>query len=303
MTTAIFAFADNEIQAQALARELALPLHRIECRKFPDGESLVRIQADAASVETAIIFRSLNDPNTKLVELLLAEAALRGNGAQRVMLLAPYLGYMRQDIAFTPGEAVSQRVIGRLIAEHFDGLLTVDPHLHRTGSLGEIAPAIVAIAIRAAPALVTALRYDFEPGTILIGPDRESLSWVRDIAEPLGAEMLIGEKCRSGDRDVALALPGIERVHGRPAIIVDDLVSSGSTLVGCAAMLHAAGATRVEALVTHCLADAADLARLHAAGIDRIRASDSVPTPVATIPLAGVLGDAIRTLGRTGDAR
>ncbi len=297
MTMAIFAFAENGKQAQALARELAVPSHPIECREFPDGESLVRIQADAAAVETAIVFRSLNDPNAKLVELLLAAAALRGNGARRVMLLAPYLGYMRQDIAFRSGEAISQRVVGQLIADHFDGLLTVDPHLHRTASLNDVAPAIVAMAIPAAPALVTALRRDLEPGSILIGPDRESLPWVRTIAEPLGAEMLIGDKCRSGDRDVALALPGIERVRGRPAIIVDDLVSSGSTLAGCAAMLHAAGATRVEAIVTHCLTEAADLARLHAAGIDRIRASDSVPGPVATIPLARVLGDAIRALG------
>lgn len=303
MTMAIFAFAENRIQAQALARELALPLHPIACRKFPDGESLVRIQAHAAAVETAILFRSLNKPNAKLVEILLAAAALRDNGAQRVMLVAPYLAYMRQDMAFRSGEAFSQRVVGRLIADHFDGLLTVDPHLHRTASLNEVAPAIVAMAVPAAPALVTALRRDLEPGSILIGPDRESLPWVRKMAESLGAEMLIGDKCRSGDRDVALALPGIEQVRGRPAIIVDDLVSSGSTLAGCAAMLHVAGATRVEAIVTHCLTAAADLARLHAAGIDRIRASDSVPGPVATIPLAGVLADAIRTLGWTDGAQ
>lgn len=303
MTTAIFAFAESVTQAQALARELAVPLRPIECRAFPDRESLVRAPVDAPPVTTAILFRSLHDPNAKLVEILLAAAALRANGARRVMLLAPYLGYMRQDMAFRRGEAVSQRVIGRLIADHFDGLVTVDPHLHRTASLDEVAPSIAAMAVPAAPALVTALRRDFDPGTMMVGPDREALPWVRKIAEPLGAAMLIGEKCRSGDRDVALALPGIERVRGRPAIIVDDLVSSGSTLVGCAAMLHAAGATRVEAIVTHCLADAVDLARLHGAGIDRIRASDSVPGPAATIPLAAILADAIRTLGWTDGAQ
>ncbi len=303
MTTAIFAFAECVTQAQALARELAVPLRPIECRAFPDRESLVRVPVDAPPVTRAILFRSLHEPNAKLVEILLAAAALRANGARRVMLLAPYLGYMRQDMAFRRGEAVSQRVIGRLIADHFDGLVTVDPHLHRTASLDEVAPSIAAMAVPAAPALVTALRRDFDPGTMMVGPDREALPWVRKIAEPLGAAMLIGEKCRSGDRDVALALPGIERVRGRPAIIVDDLVSSGSTLVGSAAMLHAAGATRVEAIVTHCLADAVDLARLHGAGIDRIRASDSVPGPAATIPLAAILADAIRTLGWTDGAQ
>jgi len=303
MNMAIFAFAESEAQASALANELEVPFHPIGCRSFPDGESLVCVPAGAAAVETTILFRSLNDPNAKLVEILLAAAALRDNGARRVMLVAPYLAYMRQDIAFHPGEAVSQHVIGQLIADHFDGLVTVDPHLHRVAALGEVIPDIVATAVQAAPALAAALRRDLQPNSILIGPDRESLPWVEKIAESLDIEMLIAEKHRSGDRDVALTLPEIERVCGRPAVIVDDLVSSGSTLIACAAMLRAAGASRVEAIATHCLADATDLARLRAAGIDRIRASDSVPGSAATIPLAAVLGDAVRALGWMEGAR
>lgn len=303
MTIAIFAFAESEAQASALADELAAPFHPIGCRSFPDGESLVRVSAGAAAVATAILFRSLNDPNAKLVEILLAAAALRDNGARRVMLVAPYLAYMRQDIAFRPGEAVSQRVIGNLIGDHFDGLITVDPHLHRVASLTEIAPGIVTAAVPAAPALAAAVRRDVKSRSILIGPDRESLPWVGQIAELLGIETLIAEKRRSGDREVKLTLPDIERVRDRAAVIVDDLVSSGSTMVACAAMLRAAGAARVEAIATHCLADAAGLARLRAAGIERLRASDSVPGPAATIPLATVLADTIRALGWVDSAR
>lgn len=303
MSIAIFTFAEGEAQASELANELAAPLHPIECRSFPDRESLVRVPAEAAAVETAILFRSLNDPNAKLIEILLAAAALRDNGAQHVMLVAPYLAYMRQDIAFHPGEAVSQRVIGQLIADHFDGLLTVDPHLHRVAALGAVVPGVAATAVPAAPALAAALARDLDPASLLIGPDGESLPWVKKIAELLGIEMMIAEKHRSGDREVRLVLPQIERVRGGPAIIVDDLVSSGSTLIACAAQLRAAGAARIEAVATHCLADAADLARLRSAGIERLRASDSVSGPAATIPLAAVLGDAARALGWMEGAR
>ena len=303
MNAAVFAFEEGEVQAKALAKTLDVPFHPIICRSFPDRESLVRVPAEAAAVATAILFRSLNDPNAKLVEILFATAALRGNGARRVMLVAPYLAYMRQDIAFHRGEAVSQRVIGRLIADHFDGLLTVDPHLHRVAALGEVVADITATAVPAGPALAAALHGDLCPDSILIGPDSESLPWVNRIAELLGIEMMIAEKHRSGDREVRLVLPEIERVRGRPAIIVDDLVSSGSTMIACAAQLRAAGAARIEAVATHCLAGAADLARLRDAAIGRLRASDSIPSPVAVIPLAAVLGDAIRALGWTDGAR
>ncbi|WP_447952783.1 ribose-phosphate diphosphokinase [Sphingopyxis chilensis] len=297
MTFAIFAFAEGEAQASALAEQLRVPLYPIACRSFPDRESLVRVPVETAAVATAILFRSLNDPNSKLIEILLAAAALRDNGARRVMLVAPHLAYMRQDIAFHPGEAVSQRVIGKLIADHFDGLLTVDPHLHRVAALDEVVPGIAATAVPAAPAIAAALRADLTPDSLLIGPDRESLPWVEKIAKLLGVEMMIADKHRSGDREVRLDLPEIARVRGRPAIIIDDLVSSGSTLIACTARLRAAGAARIEAVATHCLADATDLARLRAAGIEPMRASDSVPGPAATIPLAAVLGDAVRALG------
>lgn len=297
MSAAVFAFGDGEAQARALAEDLGIAAHRIERRAFPDGESLVPIPAAPDGVETAFLFRSLNDPNVKIVEILFAAAALRAGGARRVMLVAPYLGYMRQDMAFHPGEAISQRVMGQLIAEHFDGLVTVDPHLHRIAALDQIVPGIAAVAVSAAPALAAALARDIEPGTLLIGPDRESAPWVERIAAPLGLDMIVAQKCRRGDRDVALRLPEAARVEGRAAVIIDDIVSSGSTLIACAALLHASGARRVEAAATHCLAGAADIDRMHAAGIVRFRASDSVPGPMATIPLAAVLGDAVRDLG------
>lgn len=294
MTAALFTFADGARQAAGLASECGVPVNQIDVHRFPDGESLVRVDGSA---ETALLFRSLDDPNAKLVEVLLAASALRDGGAKRVILIAPYLAYMRQDVPFHDGEAVSQRVIGKLLAAWFDGLVTVDPHLHRIASLDAIMGGIPALAVSAAPALVQAIASDLDSRTIMVGPDSESRPWVESIARPLGLDVLVGEKIRKGDREVVLTVPDFARASGRPAILVDDLISSGTTLMACASLLRDAGATRVEAIATHSLASGADLDRLTDEGIVRLRATDSTSNAIASIPLAGVLGDAIRKQG------
>ncbi|MFA7587005.1 MAG: ribose-phosphate diphosphokinase [Novosphingobium sp.] len=289
MTCAVFSFAETHPAAAALATELGVPVRAIEVRNFPDGESLVRVPEAA---RTAILYRSLDNPNAKLVELLLATAALRDGGARRVVLVAPYLAYMRQDMAFHPGEAVSQRIIGGLLAERFDALLTLDPHLHRIASLSEAVPRIPALALSAAPVLSGALDAGTRP--VLVGPDAESRPWVAGIAAPLGLDVLVGEKHRDGDRAVRLSIPSVDLVRGRPAVLVDDVISSGMTMIAAARQLLDAGATGVEALATHCLASQADLAALRAAGIARIRATASVPGPVAELPVAALIAQALR---------
>jgi len=229
---------------------------------------------------------------------LLAASALRDNGALRVILIAPYLAYMRQDMAFNSGEAVSQRAIGTLLQSWFDAVLSVDPHLHRVASLHEIMPTIPARSISAAPALSAALAGMDAP--ILVGPDSESRQWVEAIAAPLSLDVLVGEKTRNGDRDVAIVIPGIEKVAGRHTVLVDDVISSGQTLAVAAQLLKRAGAGQIEALATHCLAHDADLARLAQSDIARVRSAQTVPGPTATIGIASLLAGEIAAQGWLG---
>lgn len=289
---AIHAFDEGAGPAAALAKALGIPLTPVSRHHFPDGESLVQINPARAG-GSAFLYRSLDDPDGKLVELLLAAAALRDNGAQRVMLVAPYLSYMRQDVAFSPGQAVSQRVVGNLLAQHFDGVLTVDPHLHRISALSQVMPGTAAISVSAASVLAAELGQASD--TVLAGPDAESRQWVEGISRPLGLPVLMGTKQRHGDRAVTVSFDQPDVVRGCRAVLVDDVISSGTTLVRAAEALLEAGASSVEVLATHCLASDDDLARMTAAGITRIRATDSVAAPVATIPLAGLLAEAILT--------
>lgn len=294
MSVALHCFSANAGEAQRLAAALGLTCEVVSVRQFPDGESLVRVGAAGAST---LLYCSLDQPDAKLVQLLLAASALRDGGAARVVLIAPYLGYMRQDQAFSPGEAVSQRVIGALLASAFDALVTVDPHLHRTPSLDAVLPGIVSVNVSAAATIAQAIASHLAAGTVLVGPDGESRPWVEAVAAPLGLEVMIGEKVRHGDRKVDIAFNDIARVAGRPVMLVDDLISSGATLIACAGKLRAAGATSVSAVATHCLANTADLAALASSGIAPVLATDTVPGPAGTIPMAAALAEAIRAHG------
>ena len=172
-------------EAARLAARLGVALHEIALHRFPDGELRVTVGPAAA---TTIVYASLDQPNDKLLALLFASEALRRGGAQRLVLVAPYLCYMRQDTAFHQGEAVSQKVVGRLLADAVDRVITVDAHLHRTKDIHAVFPGIEADNLSAMPAIAEGLRAGFDPKTVVVGPDEESQAWVSDLAARLGVQ-------------------------------------------------------------------------------------------------------------------
>jgi ribose-phosphate pyrophosphokinase len=289
---AIHAMPGVEAPARALADRLNAPLHTVDIHAFPDSESLVTV---APQTGTAVVYCPLDRPDAKLVRLMLAAAALRDGGAVRLVLVAPYMCYMRQDIAFAPGQAVSQRVIGRFLAGLFDRIVTVDPHLHRTPDIAAVFPGAEASALSAAPLLADFLaRGNGGRSPMLVGPDAESRQWVEAVASPRGLDVLTAEKTRHGDTDVQITIPGVERVQDRQVVMIDDVISTGHTLARCAALLVEAGATAVDALAVHCLADDGALAMMRRAGIDTISTTDSVAHPTNAIALSPLLADALQ---------
>jgi ribose-phosphate pyrophosphokinase len=133
----VIAMPGNERFASEIAAALGTETGQIETRHFPDGESYVRFRSDVRDRELVMV-ATLDRPDCKYLPLHFAAAAARELGASRVGLVAPYLAYMRQDRRFHEGEAVTSRTFARLLSSAFDWLVTVDPHLHRTGSLSEI---------------------------------------------------------------------------------------------------------------------------------------------------------------------
>jgi len=277
--------------AKRLAGLLELPLQEIALHRFPDGEIRVTVAPAAA---TTIVYASLDQPNDKLLAVLFAAEALRRGGARRLVLVAPYLCYMRQDAAFHPGEAISQRAVGRLLGGAVDRVITVDAHLHRTPDIRTVFSGIEADNLSAMPAIANALsKAGIDPATVVVGPDAESRPWVSDLAQRLRLSHTVARKTRSGDRSVNIELVGPVSVAGRPVLLVDDIVSSGGTLIAAAKTLHAAGAGAIDAVITHALFPPEMAAAFTEAGIRSIRSTCSVPHPTNAIPLDDVLAAAL----------
>ena len=277
--------------ATRLAARLNVPVHEIALHRFPDGELRVTVEPPAT---TTIVYTPLDRPNDKLVALLFAAEALRREGAQRLVLVAPYLCYMRQDTAFLQGEAISQKVVGRLLAETFDRVITVDAHLHRTSNIEDVFPGIEADDLSAMPAIADYLRASgIEPGTVVVGPDAESQAWASALAGLIGARWAVAQKTRHGDRSVDISFADAKAIVGRPALLIDDIVSSGGTLIACARGLLAAGAKTVDAVITHALFPSDMTRDFSKAGIRSIRSTYSVPHPTNAIALDVILGSAL----------
>jgi ribose-phosphate pyrophosphokinase len=285
----VLGFPEYSAAARRVADARGLPYRSVEVHRFPDGESRVRLPPVLA--DHVVLVRSLHLPNQKLVELGLAVATARELGAARLTLVAPYLCYMRQDAAFAPGEAVSQRVIGSLLARWFDDVLTVDPHLHRVRELSEVVPARRPLALSAAVPVADFLAANCEH-PLLVGPDEESGQWVGRIAGVHGFDHHVGRKRRYGDQQVEIAFPaGV--YAGRQVVLVDDVASTGHTLEVAARMLQARRPASISVMVVHALFVGDALVRLDRAGVDRIWSTDSVPHDSNVIALAPLLAEAL----------
>ena len=278
--------------AKRLASRLGIAAAEIAIHPFPDGELGVTV-TPAAPV--TIIYAPLDRPNEKLLSILFAAESLRRNGARRLVLVAPYLCYMRQDSAFHLGQAISQKAVGRFLAGLMDRVITVDAHLHRTANIHDVFPGVEADNLSAMPAIADVLHaIGLDPRTVVVGPDAESRPWVSELAARLGVAHSVAQKTRRGDRSVVVALTDPRVVQGRPVLLVDDIVSSGGTLVACARNVIEAGATSVDAVVTHALFPPDTTEEFVRAGIGSIRSTNSVPHPTNAISLDGVLAAALR---------
>ena len=288
----LLGFPEYSEPAQRLARAAGLDFAEVEVHRFPDGESRIRLPEHLP--ECVFICRSLDQPNEKLVELILAASTARELGAGKIGLVAPYLSYMRQDKAFRPGEAVSQQIVGKLLATLFDALITVDPHLHRVHRMGDAVPVPVALALSATGAMSNYLGNKLE-NPLLVGPDEESEQWVSAIAQHNQLEFHVASKLRRGDIDVRVSLPD-EDYRGRHIVLVDDVISTGRTIESAIIELKPYHPGSITVMATHALFAGDALARLKNAGADDIWTSDSISHPTNRIGLAAVLAPALTDL-------
>ena len=285
-------FNDQPDAAHRLADAAGMPAACIDRHRFPDGE--LKLRLPPAMPQRVVLYRSLDNPNEKLIELLLAAQTARALGARHLTLVAPYLAYMRQDMAFTPGEAISQRIVGQFLSTIVNAIITVDPHLHRVAKLQELVPGASAVLLTGTE-ILSDLIVQRRQRPLLIGPDAESRQWITLAARRHGLDHAVCTKVRSGDHAVQVVLPPID-VASRAVVILDDIASTGQTIAAAARLLRAAGAASIDAAVTHALFAPQALERLRAAGVGEVWSTDCIAHPSNSVSMAPLLAEALRRL-------
>ena len=274
----------NEILAAALVERTAAELGILETRRFPDEEAYVRLTCDVAGKDVDFLC-TLARPDPQFLTLIFAAQTARALGAKSVNLIAPYLAYMRQDKRFKDGEAISSILFARLLSEAFDSLVTIDPHLHRRRDLGEIF-SIPTRVEHAAPLLADWLARNVER-PLVIGPDSESEQWVAAVARSAGAPYAVLSKRRFGDRDVEISLPNLDAWRDRRPVVIDDIASSGRTMIEAARQLSARDFIKPYCLAVHALFADDSYERLLDC-FERVVTTDTVPhasNAVSVVPL------------------
>jgi ribose-phosphate pyrophosphokinase len=284
--------------AEALAATLGVHLGACRTGRFPDGEHEVRLREEVRGLDVWLV-QPLAPPDAgeHLLELLLLADACRRSGARRVRALVPYLAYARQDRREEAGAPLGARLVADLLeAGGLDGLVTVDLH----------SPAVegcfrLPVEHRSAvEALASALRAHVGPRAVVVSPDLGGLKRAERFARALGLPVAVVHKRRVSG--AAVETHGVVgAVRGCAPILVDDMISTGGTIVAAVEALREAGsADDITVCATHALLVGPARERLARLSLHRLLVTDTLPLasspelPLAVVSVAPLLAEAVR---------
>ncbi|ASJ15987.1 ribose-phosphate pyrophosphokinase [Thermococcus chitonophagus] len=248
----------------------------VEIKKFPDGEKYVRILGEG---EEAIVVQSTYHPQDEhLIEALLLGDALKEKGFKRLKLVVPYLAYSRQDRVTKDGEPISIRAVMKMLGLYYDELYVFDIHNPKTL---EFFPGK---AHNVSPARVIAEYFKEKLGEgIVMAPDKGALERARAVAEILGLEYSHFEKKRISPTEVQMTPVDVD-VKGKNVLIVDDIISTGGTMIKAANLLRELGAGKIFVAATHGVFAEGAIERVSNA-VDELAVTNTIPTPVSKISI------------------
>ncbi len=260
-----------------VAEILGLKLAKTHFKKFPDGELYVRVESEGSN---HLVISSINSSNDIILINLIFDA-LKGD----IFLIVPYMGYARQDREFLEGEAVSIRAIAKMLEERVEGILTVNIHSEKAKEKFK-----KLFDLDAMPLIGEHFR---GKDVVMISPDKGSAERVKVAASIANAEWDWLEKKRIDAQTVEISPKNVE-VNGKTVLIVDDIISTGGTVVEAAKKLYELGAKRVECACVHAvLADFAAV-KLFSSGIEDIVATDTIERIFSKISVAKIIADHVR---------
>ncbi|UCE91558.1 MAG: ribose-phosphate diphosphokinase [Methanobacteriota archaeon] len=271
--------------AKELAGQLGAGLAHVEVARFPDDECYLRIEGDLAGEEVVIVQTTCPDRN--IIELLLLQDAVADLGMASVTTVAPYFGYARQDKKFNEGEPVSARALARAISATTDRFLTVDVHAASVMSWFE---GVDAHNVSGHAEIGGFLR---EQGAeLVLSPDEGRRDNAEHVAEVVGcdSDFLVKERLNG---ETVMMTPKSLDVSGRKVAIVDDIISTGGTIVRAAEQLRNQGANEITAVCTHGVFAGGAIAKLRAV-CDEVYSTDTIENPTTAMTVASQIARTIQ---------
>ncbi len=269
--------------AEHLAELIGAQLVKVEYKRFPDGESYIRLPANVDGEEVIVVQTTYPEQDKRLVELLLMIEAAKDLGARKVTAVVPYLAYARQDRRFRDGEALSVKTVLKLIeAAGADKFVTVD--IHKEESLSWLN--IEGVNVTAVDLLGKHLGEKRLSNPVVIAPDAGAKWRAEKAASILGGETVVLEKHRDRITGEIVTKEVEVDLRGKDVVIIDDLISTGGTIANAANIAKEKGAERVYVACTHALLIGAAMEKMVKAGVDEVIATDTVPSPVSVVGVA-----------------
>jgi ribose-phosphate pyrophosphokinase len=297
----LFSGSANRPLAEAVARELGTPLSPCTTERYPDGELTVRLEESVRGREVFVLQPTSPPVNDHLVELLAFADACRHAAAERVVALVPYFGYARSDRRAGRREPIMASLVADLLqSAGIRHLVTVDAHTEQLEAFFRIP----VDNLSAVPVLCDTLRDRVPEDAVVVAPDLGAVQRATAVAARLSRPMALLHKQRLSGSEVEIRRI-VGEVRGRSCLIVDDMISTGSTIVKSIEALRSAGAHgEVLVAATHRVFSADALSRLHGAGVGEVWVTDTIataPNPgVHVVSVAPLLAEAVRRL--TGGA-
>ncbi len=295
----VFSGTSHPVLAERIAAELEVHLGRAIVSSWKNGETRIQLQESVRGCDIYVV-QSMSVPvDHHLVELLLMIDAFKRASADRITAVIPYYGYARQERKASGREPISAKVVANMITvAGADRVLTLDLH----------APAIEGFFdipvdhLRATPLLARRYRTSEKTPVVAVSPDAGGVGRAEEFRARVGGSLAIISKQRPTADDPEI-LEMVGDVSGQRAVIIDDMISTGSTLCVAAELLQRRGVSTIHAAATHGIFAADSVERLRESGISKVFATDSIAAPegtamdfIETVSVAPMLSDAIRRI-------
>jgi ribose-phosphate pyrophosphokinase len=290
--TVITNLSNSEKLAKKLSKKLSIPYFQTKLNNFPDGEIYLQFTKSVKNKHLIICQTFQPNPNQSLQQIIFAAKNAKELGVKKITLVAPYLGFMRQDKRFHAGENISANIMAELLSKYTDKLITIDPHLHRIRKMNWVFKN-KAVALTSNPVIADYIQKNFK-NEVIIGPDWESYQWAQRIAKRISVMSTVLRKVRLSSRKVESKMVNPIEIKNKNVIIVDDIISTGHTIMEAAKKAKKLKAKSITAICIHGLFVEGAIKKMKAKGVKQIICTNTIEKPQSKIDITSLLAEELK---------